>query len=165
MGTIEIASGNIKTHCLSNLDKYLVEFEENALINGAIVHWAKDADEHNKIVGEILNKHKIKKIVKSKSMLTEECELNPYLEKNGIDVIDTDLGDRIIQLRNEPPSHIVLPAIHIKKEEVSELFHEKWDTSDYSYGVFISEPSKTADIEQTLVVGAQGPKRMLVLCY
>ncbi len=125
---LRLQASNIKTHCLSNLDKYLVEFEENALKNGAIVHWAKDGDEHNKIVGEILNKHKVTKIVKSKSMLTEECELNPYLEKNGIEVIDTDLGERIIQLRNEPPSHIVLPAIHIKKEEVSELFHEKWDT-------------------------------------
>ncbi len=125
---LRLQASNIKTHCLSNLDKYLLEFEENALKNGAIVHWAKDADEHNKIVGEILNKHKVKKIVKSKSMLTEECELNPYLEKNGIEVIDTDLGERIIQLRNEPPSHIVLPAIHIKKEEVSELFHEKWNT-------------------------------------
>ena len=125
---LRLQASNIKTHCLSNLDKYLLEFEENALKNGAIVHWAKDADEHNKIVGEILNKHKVKKIVKSKSMLTEECELNPYLEKNGIEVIDTDLGERIIQLRNEPPSHIVLPAIHIKKEEVSELFYEKWNT-------------------------------------
>ena len=125
---LRLQASNIKTHCLSNLDKYLLEFEKNALENGAIVHWAKDSDEHNKIVGEILNKHKETKIVKSKSMLTEECELNPYLEKNGIEVIDTDLGERIIQLRNEPPSHIVLPAIHIKKEEVSELFHEKWDT-------------------------------------
>jgi len=121
-------AAHIKTHCLSNLDKYLIEFEENAKKNGVIVHWANDGDEHNKIVGEILQKHKVKKIVKSKSMLTEECELNPFLEKQGIEVIDTDLGERIIQLREEPPSHIVLPAIHIKKEEVSELFNEKWNT-------------------------------------
>jgi len=125
---LRIQASKIKTHCLSNLDNYLVEFEKNALSNGVVVHWALDGKEHNQIVGDILKKHKVKKVVKSKSMLTEECDLNPYLEKNGIEVIDTDLGERIIQLRNEPPSHIVLPAIHIKKEEVSELFHEKFNT-------------------------------------
>jgi hypothetical protein len=60
---------------------------------------------------------------KSKSMLTEECGLNPFLERHGIDVVDTDLGERIVQLRSEPPSHFVLPAIHLKREEVGELFH------------------------------------------
>ena len=64
-----------------------------------------------------------RRVVKSKSMLTEECHLNPYLERHGIEVTDTDLGERIVQLRDEPPSHIVLPAIHIRKEEVGELFH------------------------------------------
>ncbi len=121
-------ASNIKEHCISNLDKYLIEFEANAKKNGVYIHWAIDGDEHNEIVGKILKSHNIKKLVKSKSMLTEECELNPYLEKQGIEVIDTDLGERIIQMRNETPSHIVLPAIHIKKEEVSELFAEKWNT-------------------------------------
>src|SRR5262249_38298293 len=65
---------------------------------------------------------------KSKSMLTEECHLNPYLERHGISVVDTDLGEWIVQLREEHPSHIVLPAIHIKKEEVGELFHQKLGT-------------------------------------
>ncbi len=125
---LRLQASNIKAHCLSNLDKYLLEFEKNAKKNGVNVHWAEDGDEHNRIVSKILQKHKVKKIVKSKSMLTEECELNPFLEKQGIEVIDTDLGERIIQLREEPPSHIVLPAIHIKKEEVSELFNEKWNT-------------------------------------
>ncbi len=65
-----------------------------------------------------------KKIVKSKSMLTEECHLNPFLERNGIEVVDTDLGEWIVQLRKEPPSHIAMPAIHTKREEIGELFHE-----------------------------------------
>jgi hypothetical protein len=73
---------------------------------------------------DILAKHGVKKVVKSKSMLTEECHLNPYLEQHGIEVVDTDLGERIVQLRKEPPSHIVLPAIHLKKEEIGETFHE-----------------------------------------
>ena len=123
----EIAS-NIKEHCLTHLDKYLIEFEKNATKNGIHVHWAADADEHNRIIFSILKKHNAKKVVKSKSMLTEECGLNPFLESKDIEVIDTDLGERIIQLRNEPPSHIVLPAIHLKKEDISELFHKKLGT-------------------------------------
>ncbi len=118
----ELAS-QIKLHTLSRLPDYLEQFEEQATRKGAHVHWACDAQEHNRIVLQILQDYGAKKIVKSKSMLTEECHLNPYLERNGIEVVDTDLGERIVQLLGEPPSHIVLPAIHIKKEEVGELFH------------------------------------------
>lgn len=100
------------------------QFEHEATRLGATVHWARDAAEHNKIVHEILQRHQVRKLVKSKSMLTEECHLNPYLERHGIEVIDSDLGERIVQLANEPPSHIVLPAIHKKKEEVGEIFHQ-----------------------------------------
>lgn len=123
----ELASG-IKANVLSNLDEYLVEFEENALKNGIKVHWASDAEEHNKIVHKILADNKAQKVVKSKSMLTEECHLNPYLEAKGIEVIDTDLGERIVQLAEEVPSHIVLPAIHKTKEEVDDLFQEHLGT-------------------------------------
>lgn len=73
---------------------------------------------------DILKSHNVKKVVKSKSMLTEECHLNPFLECGGMDVVDTDLGEWIVQLRRETPSHIVLPGIHIRKEEVGELFHQ-----------------------------------------
>ena len=118
----------IKDNVLSNLDEYLVQFERNAIANGVKVHWARDAAEHNEIVGKILSQHQVKSLVKSKSMLTEECHLNQYLEGKGIEVIDTDLGERIIQLRDEGPSHIVAPAIHIRKEEVGDLFHEKLQT-------------------------------------
>lgn len=79
------------------------------------MHWAEDATAHNKIVDQILKSKNIKRVVKSKSMLTEECGLNPYLYERGYEVIDTDLGERIVQLKKETPSHIVLPAIHLKK--------------------------------------------------
>lgn len=122
------AAGRIKEHTLSRLADYLEQFERQAIGLGAQVHWARDADEHNQIVLGILQQHGVRNVVKSKSMLTEECHLNPFLERHGIEVVDTDLGEWIVQLRNEPPSHIVLPAIHIKKEEVSELFHRKLGT-------------------------------------
>jgi L-lactate dehydrogenase complex protein LldF len=92
------------------------------------VHWAKDAQEHNEIVYSILEKHQVKKLVKSKSMLTEECLLNPYLIGKGIEVVESDLGERILQLMGEHPSHIVMPAIHKKREEVGKLFEEKMDS-------------------------------------
>lgn len=117
------AASEIKRHTLSKLDNYLLQLEEQALQNGIHVHWAYNADEHNRIVYDILRQHHAKRIVKSKSMLTEECQLNSYLDSRGIHVTDTDLGEYIVQLRQEPPSHIVLPAIHLKKEQVSETFH------------------------------------------
>lgn len=120
----------IKTHTIANLPDYLEQFERNATAHGAIVHWARDAEHHNEIVLRILQQHDTLRIVKSKSMLTEECGLNPYLEAQGIEVVDTDLGERIVQLREEPPSHIVLPAIHIKKEEVGQTFHENLGTAE-----------------------------------
>jgi len=117
-------ASQIKAHSLSKLDDYLSEFEKNAIANGIKVHWASDADEHNRIVLKILKDRGVQQLVKSKSMLTEECHLNPFLDANGIEVIDTDLGERIVQLADEPPSHIVMPAIHMRKEEVGELFHD-----------------------------------------
>ena len=122
------AASAIKSNTLSNLHDYLLEFEKNALQNGVIIHWAADAKEHNEIVYRLLKEKGINKMVKSKSMLTEECHLNEYLEHNGIEVIDSDLGERIVQLAKEPPSHIVLPCIHKKKEEIGELFHEHLGT-------------------------------------
>jgi L-lactate dehydrogenase complex protein LldF len=123
----ELASG-IKDNVLANLADYLEEFERNATKNGIIVHWAADSEEHNRLVLEILQKQNCSAVVKSKSILTEECHLNPYLEKHGVEVVDTDLGERIVQFLNQSPSHIVLPAIHLKKGEISKLFHEKLHT-------------------------------------
>ena len=118
----------IKNHTLSNLDNYLKEFESKATANGITVHWAQDAAAHNEIMLQLIRQNNILRVVKSKSMLTEECKLNAYLMANGIEVVDTDLGERIVQLRKEHPSHIVLPAIHLKKEEVSDTFHDHLNT-------------------------------------
>src|SRR6185295_5094600 len=121
-------ASQIKEHVLSNLHDYLLEFEKKAQQNGITVHWAADAEEHNKIVYSIIEASGTVKIVKSKSMLTEECQLNEFLHEQGIEVIDTDLGERIVQLAGEPPSHIVLPCIHWKKEEIGELFYKHLGT-------------------------------------
>ncbi|MDB5340127.1 MAG: hypothetical protein JWN70_5746 [Planctomycetaceae bacterium] len=118
----------IKANVAANLADYLEQFEKNANRLGVKVHWARDAAEHNDIVLGLLQQHGVKKVVKSKSMLTEECHLNPFLERHGMEVIDTDLGERIVQMANEPPSHIVLPCIHWKREEIGELFHQNLGT-------------------------------------
>src|SRR3954470_13772423 len=127
--TLRELASDIKKQTLSRLDEYLEQFEAAATKLGAQVHWARDAAEHNAIVADILKRHGATRVVKSKSMLTEECGLNPHLEQLGIEVTDTDLGEWIVQLRNEHPSHIVTPAIHIMKEQVSELFHERLGTT------------------------------------
>jgi L-lactate dehydrogenase complex protein LldF len=118
----------IKRHALANLARYLEEFERNAKARGAIVHYALDAAEHNRVVLDILKGRNARLVAKSKSMLSEECGLNEFLEGNGIEVVETDLAERIIQLAGERPSHIVLPSIHIRKEEVGDIFHKHLGT-------------------------------------
>jgi L-lactate dehydrogenase complex protein LldF len=124
------AASKIKDNVLSNLDEYLIEFDKNAKANGVEVLWAKDGHEHNEHVYRILQKHSVKNLVKSKSILTEECHLNPFLEKKGYDVVDTDLGERIVQFLKQPPSHIVMPAIHLKKKEIGDVFHKNIGTQE-----------------------------------
>jgi len=135
----DVAS-RIKLHTLSRLAEYLEEFERKALALGAQVHWAADAREHNAIVLGLLRDRKVTRLVKSKSMLTEECKLNEELEAAGIEVVDTDLGERIVQLGHEPPSHIVMPAIHRKREEIGELFHRTLHTP-----AGLSDPTKLTE--------------------
>ena len=122
------AASQIKNYGLSNMHDLLIQFEENALRNGIKIHWAADGDEHNAIILDIIKQAGANRMVKSKSMLTEECHLNQFLTDKGIEVIDSDLGERIVQMRGEPPSHIVLPAIHLTKAEVGETFHEHLGT-------------------------------------
>src|SRR5215813_7242614 len=112
----------IKEHTLTHLATYLEEFERNAIANGARVHWAKDAAEHNQLVFDILNARGARTLVKAKSMLTDECDMRPFLEKRGIEVMETDLGERIQQLDDEPPSHIVVPAVHKLRTDVARVF-------------------------------------------
>ena len=106
-------SSEIKRHTLSRLGHYLCEFERNASANGMTVHWAKDAAEMNEIVWQLVREHGGTNLIKSKSMLSEECGLTPYLHERGIDAVESDLGERIMQLLHRPPSHIVLPAIAV----------------------------------------------------
>nr|MBP9943499.1 lactate utilization protein [Desulfomicrobium sp.] len=109
---------------LTRLDALYAEFKAKAEANGVKVHWAKDGDEANEIVARIAAENKCKMIVKSKSMTAEETLLNHRLEKDGLEVVETDLGEWIIQLRHEGPSHMVMPAIHLSRYQVAELFSQ-----------------------------------------
>jgi L-lactate dehydrogenase complex protein LldF len=130
-------ASQIKEHTLVHLDEYLEQFEANAKANGVHVHWAKDAAEHNHIVHGILKDHGAKSLIKSKSMLTEECGFRPYMASVGIEVIETDLGERIQQLDNEDPSHVVVPAVHKLRTDVAQVFAKMIgtdpDNSDVHY--------------------------------
>ncbi|MBI4540101.1 MAG: lactate utilization protein [Gemmatimonadetes bacterium] len=112
----------IKAHTLDHLDLYLERFVERAQAAGATVHFAETGQDVNRSVFEICRRRAVRKIVKSKSMTTEECGLNAHLERQGIEVVDTDLGERIVQLFGEPPSHIVAPALHRSTREIAALF-------------------------------------------
>ncbi len=122
---IRTAAAAIRDRAINNLDAYLEAFERNAQARGAVVHWAETAADVNRIVCELAAEYQVRKVVKSKSMVSEECNLNDALEAAGIEVIETDLGEYILQLAHEPPSHIVAPVVHKSRDEVSDLFHEK----------------------------------------
>ena len=117
----ELAS-RIKEHTLTHLDTYLEQFEAAAQAGGVTVHWAADAAEHNAIVLGLLRDHGARTLIKSKSMLTEECGMREHLEAHGIEITETDLGERIQQLDDEMPSHIVVPAVHKLRRDVSDVF-------------------------------------------
>ena len=121
-------SSEIKRHTLSRLGHYLCEFERNATANGMQVHWAQDAAEMNTIVWDLVRRHGGHNLIKSKSMLSEECGLTPFLRERGIDAVESDLGERIMQLLRQPPSHIVLPAIGVRREEVGAPFEREMGT-------------------------------------
>ncbi len=118
-------SAQIKRRALANLPVLLEEAEKNLQKNGFKVLWAKDADEANQLILEIAEKHQSKLAIKSKSMATEEIALNEHLEEAGIEVIETDLGEFIVQLAEERPSHIVVPIIHKTKESIQKTLEEK----------------------------------------
>ena len=122
---IRDAAAEIRARTLDHLDLYLEAFERNATARGATVHWAETTAEVNRIVCELAAKYGVKKAVKSKSMVSEECAINDALEAAGVQVVETDLGEYILQLAKEPPSHIVAPVVHKSKDEVSDLFAEK----------------------------------------
>jgi L-lactate dehydrogenase complex protein LldF len=119
---------NIKWEAIEHLDKYLLEFEQKITARGATVIWANDSAEALEAIGKICKERACKTLVKSKSMVTEEIHLNDFLEANGIESVETDLGEYIQQLDGEPPYHIVTPAMHKSKEDVAKLFASKLGT-------------------------------------
>lgn len=122
---IRDAGRDLKNHTLANLDVYLEQYEQRVAEAGGHVHWAETAEDARKIVLDICRSVDAKTVNKGKSMISEEIGVNDYLEENGIKAVETDLGEYIIQLRGEAPSHIVAPAVHVTVPEVDELFRER----------------------------------------
>ena len=118
---------DIKNHALEHLDLYLEAYEAKVIETGGHVHWAQTAEDARNIVLDICRKVDAKTVTKSKSMITEEIGLNDFLDKAGIAPVETDLGEYIIQLRGEAPSHIIAPAVHVNKDEVEDAFRKAHD--------------------------------------
>lgn len=119
---------DLKTHVLTHLDRYLTEAEDRLVENGVQVHWAETAKDACEVVARVAGEHGAKRVVKAKSMLTEEIGLNAHLEGLGLEVRETDLGEFIIQLLGEPPSHIVGPSLHRSLDDCRALFSERFGT-------------------------------------
>jgi len=148
-------ASQIKEHTLTHLADYLEEFERNAQRNGVTVHWARDAAEHNQTVFDLLHTRGAKTLVKAKSMLTEECEMREFLGPRGIEVIETDLGERIQQLDNEPPSHIVVPAVHKLRTDVAAVFARTLGTDPANSDVhYLAESQRQTTRPHFLAAGA-----------
>ena len=113
---------DIKNHTLAHLDLYLEAYSEKVEESGGHVHWAQTAEDARNIVLDICRKAGAKTVTKGKSMISEEIGINAFLEQKGIAPIETDLGEYIIQLRGEAPSHIIAPAVHVLKEQIEEDF-------------------------------------------
>ncbi len=114
----------IRNHVLANLDFYLERFEREVIAQGGQVHWCATAREARETILSLCRKAGAKTATKGKSMVAEEIALNPFLEANGIQPIETDLGEYVIQLAEQPPSHIIVPAVHLSKEQIADLFAE-----------------------------------------
>jgi L-lactate dehydrogenase complex protein LldF len=121
---LRVAGRDIRDYAITHLDSLLETFEASVNARGGKVHWARDAEDARQQILAILRETGAKTVTKGKSMVTEEIALNPFLEANGIVPVETDLGEYIIQLRHEPPSHIIAPAFHLSKEQVAESFRE-----------------------------------------
>jgi L-lactate dehydrogenase complex protein LldF len=139
----------IKDHTLAHLDAYLELYERNVTAAGGQVHWARDAAEARAIVLEICRAVGARTVTKGKSMVAEEIALNDHLEANGIAPIETDLGEYIIQLRHEPPSHIIAPAIHLMKEQVADAFRAAHTDLDPARP--LAEPRELCDEARTIL--------------
>ena len=129
---LRLTGNAIKRRALSKLPQLLEQLEEKCAQNGIQVHWAETTGEANQQVLRIMNAHDATRLVKGKSMVSEEMGLNEYLEHHNVEVIETDLGEFIIQLNNEKPSHIIVPAIHKNKKQIAEIFHQKLPDTPYT---------------------------------
>lgn len=136
------ALGNsIRARALSKLPDLLEQLEQNLTRNGVTVHWAETVDEANGIVLSIIRAHEARQVIKGKSMVSEEMEMNHFLEAQDIECLESDMGEYIVQLDHEKPSHIIMPAIHKNAGQVASLFHDK-------LGV-----EYTKDVDQLIQIG------------
>jgi L-lactate dehydrogenase complex protein LldF len=140
----------IKDHTLANLDFYLTRFEERVTAAGGHVHWAVDAEAARAIVLEICRKAGARTVTKGKSMIGEEIAINEHLVRHGIEPVETDLGEYIIQLRDEPPSHLIAPAIHVTRKQIAESFREAHRDLD---------PARSLEEPRALLAEARGALR------
>jgi L-lactate dehydrogenase complex protein LldF len=115
----------IRAHTIAHLDQYLLQFEASLSALGGVVHWATDAQEAGEIITQIARAAKVKRIAKSKSMVSEEIQLNARLEAAGMEIVETDLGEYIAQLSGDHPSHIIAPVVHLNRKDVGRIFAEK----------------------------------------
>ncbi len=125
---LRLAATQVRDHTLAHLEEYLTAFEDCARKRGTVVHWAETSEDVNRIVLNIAAAGGVSRVVKSKSMVSEETGLNEALASAGIETIETDLGEYILQLADEPPSHIIAPAIHKNLDEVADLFSSRHHT-------------------------------------
>ncbi|MCB1873962.1 MAG: iron-sulfur cluster-binding protein, partial [Gammaproteobacteria bacterium] len=132
LNRLRLRSAEIRANALARLPELLEQLEARCRENGIQVHWAETVEQANEIVLGIMNRHGAKLLIKGKSMVSEEMELNHYLEQHGIECLESDLGEYILQLAGEPPSHIVAPAIHKSRQQVAQLFKEKFPDIPYS---------------------------------
>jgi L-lactate dehydrogenase complex protein LldF len=123
-------AGNIKYKVINDLEKLLIQFEHNFISNGGKIIWAEDDREAITEIQKILKRRNVKRVVKSKSMITEEIELNKALKWKKIEVLETDLGEFIVQQAGQKPYHIVTPAMHLSKEDIAALYHKKFNTPE-----------------------------------
>ncbi|GLQ04927.1 LutB/LldF family L-lactate oxidation iron-sulfur protein [Sneathiella chinensis] len=142
-------AAEIKDHVLDNLDYYLEYFEQKVVAEGGHVHWCSTAEEARQAVLKICRDANARTVTKGKSMITEEIALNKFLASEGIEPIETDLGEYIIQLADEPPSHIIGPAVHKTREQVTDLFHEHHQ--QYGYQDREEDPEKLVGEARTVL--------------
>ncbi len=126
--TLRELGANIRLRALAKLPDLLERLEANCQANGIQVHWAENGDEACRIIREICQRHGAKAVIKGKSMVSEEMHLNAHLEEAGIEALESDLGEYLVQLNEQTPSHIIMPAIHLNTDEISEIMHTRTGT-------------------------------------